>query len=153
MRGASSNVKKSISGFFARKKPTDGTTASRPQSRVRAIAGDDFSAKDFRTLAGTVLAARALRDRPTCSSKAEMKRVVRAALEEVSSCLGNTVAVCRKSYVHPAILNAYERSLLGAGADDLVEEDEIVFRLVRKVSLASGLSPHRRARSSAAAPG
>jgi DNA topoisomerase-1 len=114
---------------------------------IRAISGGDFTAKDFRTLAGTVLAARALREQEPCASKAQLKRAVRAALEVVSSHLGNTIAVCRKSYVHPAVLDAYERSLLGTRSEDLVEEEEIVFRLLRKIARgeARGASPSLRA--------
>ncbi|HEY4014924.1 MAG TPA: DNA topoisomerase IB [Polyangiaceae bacterium] len=99
---------------------------------IQAASGGEFSAKDFRTLAGTVLAARALRDGGPCSSKAQMKRRVREALGVVASLLGNTVAVCRKAYVHPIILDAYERSLLGAGPADLKEEEQSVLRLVAR---------------------
>ena len=102
---------------------------------IRAASGDAFSAKDFRTLAGTVLAARALRAAPRCTSKGQLKRAVRAALEFVSGRLGNTVAVCRKCYVHPAVLDAYERSALGAGHDNVRKEEDVVLRLVTRCSI------------------
>jgi DNA topoisomerase-1 len=102
---------------------------------IRAASGDAFSAKDFRTLAGTVLAARALRAARPCTSKAQLKRAVRAALEFVSGRLGNTVAVCRKCYVHPAVLDAYERSALGGGHDNVRKEEDAVLRLVRRCSI------------------
>jgi DNA topoisomerase-1 len=74
---------------------------------LRDITGHAFSAKDFRTWAGTVLAARALSDLTPCSQKhAATRRIVRA-VETVARRLGNTSAVCRKSYIHPAILEAY----------------------------------------------
>ncbi|HEY6461259.1 MAG TPA: DNA topoisomerase IB, partial [Polyangiaceae bacterium] len=57
---------------------------------IRRHSGGEFSAKDFRTLAGTVLAARALRQRPPCESKAEVVRVVKEVVGEVSKRLGNT---------------------------------------------------------------
>jgi len=74
---------------------------------LREISGSDFTAKDFRTWAGTVLALRALGQHPEFGSLAEGKRNVAAAIETVARTLGNTKAVCRKSYIHPALLDAY----------------------------------------------
>jgi DNA topoisomerase-1 len=104
---------------------------------IRAASGGDFSAKDFRTLAGTVLAARALRAQRRCASKAQLKRAMRAALGVVAERLGNTVAVCRKCYVHPAVLEAYERSLLGEESHDLRREEEAVLRLAHRRTLVA----------------
>jgi DNA topoisomerase-1 len=74
---------------------------------LREISGEDFTAKDFRTWAGTVLAAKALASVPAFASIAEAKRNVIHAIESVARRLGNTKAVCRKCYIHPAILDAY----------------------------------------------
>src|SRR6201997_1776187 len=74
---------------------------------IREITQQDFSAKDFRTWAGTVLAALALTELKKYDSQAEAKRNVVAAIESVSKQLGNTPAICRKCYVHPEVLNAY----------------------------------------------
>jgi DNA topoisomerase-1 len=74
---------------------------------LREISGEDFTAKDFRTWAGTVLAAKALADVATFKSATEAKRNVVRAIESVAKRLGNTKAVCRKCYIHPAILDAY----------------------------------------------
>ncbi len=74
---------------------------------LREITGEDFTAKDFRTWAGTVLAAKALAAMDGCSSKARAKKNVVAAVEKVAMQLGNTRAVCRKCYIHPVILDAY----------------------------------------------
>jgi DNA topoisomerase-1 len=74
---------------------------------LREIAGEDFTAKDFRTWAGTVLAARALAEAQGASSSRQAKRNIVAAIESVAKRLGNTRAVCRKCYIHPAILDAY----------------------------------------------
>ncbi len=74
---------------------------------LREIAGEDFTAKDFRTWAGTVAAATALHDMGLAASSAQAKRNVVQAIELVSERLGNTPAICRKSYVHPAVLNSY----------------------------------------------
>lgn len=74
---------------------------------LREISGTDFTAKDFRTWAGTVLAAHALAEFESFDSQTQAKRNVVAAIERVSKMLGNTRAVCRKCYIHPAILDSY----------------------------------------------
>lgn len=79
---------------------------------LRAISGLDITAKDFRTWAGTTLAAQALREFETFDSHARAKRNVVRAIERVAARLGNTPSVCRKCYIHPAIIDAYlDRSL------------------------------------------
>ena len=78
---------------------------------LRAVAGDDFSSKDFRTWAGTVLAARSLRDLYAMTGKVT-KKAITQAIERVAKQLGNTVAVCRKCYIHPAIIEAYQAGSL-----------------------------------------
>ncbi|MEA3213112.1 MAG: topoisomerase [Chthoniobacter sp.] len=74
---------------------------------LRQIAGTDFSAKDFRTWAGTVLAAIALREFEEVTGKTQAKKNVVTAIEAVARTLGNTPAVCRKCYIHPAIVDSY----------------------------------------------
>lgn len=74
---------------------------------LRAITSDDFTAKDFRTWAGTVLAAIALRELSAVTDAAPTKKNVVSAIESVAKLLGNTPSVCRKCYVHPAILDSY----------------------------------------------
>jgi DNA topoisomerase IB len=73
---------------------------------IQEHAGPDFSAKDFRTWHGTVLAALALAgERPP--SKAAGKRTINTAVKEVSEALGNTPAVCRRSYIDPRVFDRY----------------------------------------------
>ena len=80
---------------------------------LREITGEDFTAKDFRTWAGTVLAARALRELEPSDSETAGEEEHRAGGRGVAERLGNTQAVCRKCYIHPAIIDAYlDRSLL-----------------------------------------
>ncbi len=79
---------------------------------VRAVAGEEFTAKDFRTWAGTVLAALALDEMRSFDSRAQAKRNVVRAIEDVAKLLGNTPAICRKCYVHPAIFDAYNDGLV-----------------------------------------
>jgi DNA topoisomerase-1 len=74
---------------------------------LRQIAGEEFTAKDFRTWAGTVLAALALQELETFDSQAEAKRNVMAAIRRVAEKLGNTPTVCRKCYVHPRVIDSY----------------------------------------------
>ncbi|MFL1460758.1 DNA topoisomerase IB [Roseococcus sp. DSY-14] len=74
---------------------------------LRAAAGMDCTAKDFRTFAGTVLAGVALARCGPCATQAEAKRAVKAAIAEVARRLGNTPAVCRQCYVHPGVLDAF----------------------------------------------
>lgn len=78
------------------------------------VAGEAFTAKDFRTWAGTVLAAQALRELEAFDSKARAKKNLVHAIESVAKMLGNTRTVCRKCYVHPAIVEAYLDGTLAA---------------------------------------
>lgn len=82
---------------------------------LRETTGEAFSAKDFRTWGGTVLAAKALVERGGAEDQAAADRHCADVVKEVAAELGNTVAVCRKYYVHPDIVAAYcEGSLLEA---------------------------------------
>jgi DNA topoisomerase-1 len=81
---------------------------------LQEIARDAFTAKDFRTWAGTVLAARRLRDLGPAETVAARTTNIIAAVDAVAARLGNTRAVCRSSYIHPAVLAGYESSALCA---------------------------------------
>jgi len=74
---------------------------------LREITGQDFTAKDFRTWAGTVLAALALQEFEVFDSETQAKKNIVRAIETVAERLGNTPAICRKCYVHPAVVEAY----------------------------------------------
>jgi DNA topoisomerase-1 len=74
---------------------------------LHRIGGEDFSAKDFRTWAGTVLAALALQEFEKFDSQAQAKRNLVEAIERVARRLGNTPTICRKCYIHPVILESY----------------------------------------------
>ncbi len=80
---------------------------------LQETTGADYTAKDFRTWAGTVLAAVALRELEGFESDAEAKRNVVKAIDRVARRLGNTRAVARRSYVHPAVLDSYFDGSLG----------------------------------------
>jgi len=74
---------------------------------LREVSGDNFTAKDFRTWGGTVLAASALDTQGEFESQKQAKANVKAALYAVAQLLGNTPAICRKCYVHPDVIKAY----------------------------------------------
>jgi DNA topoisomerase I len=74
---------------------------------LREIGGGEFTAKDFRTWVGTVLAAIALREFEVVTHQAEAKKNVMTAIKSVARMLGNTPAICRKCYVHPKVLESY----------------------------------------------
>lgn len=75
---------------------------------IRDAMGEQFSAKDFRTWAGTVSAARALRDADAATSPTDAKRKITVCVKAVAGLLGNTPTVCRSSYVHPAVFELYQ---------------------------------------------
>jgi DNA topoisomerase-1 len=74
---------------------------------LKEITGEDYTSKDFRTWAGTVLAAQMLQELDTFHSESQAKKNIVRAVESVAAKLGNTKAVCRKCYIHPAILDSY----------------------------------------------
>ena len=80
---------------------------------IREAMGEQFSAKDFRTWAGTVSAARALRELEPPSSPTEAKRRITVCVKAVAGLLGNTPTVCRSSYVHPRVFELFENGRLG----------------------------------------
>lgn len=74
---------------------------------IHAVVGDEFSAKDFRTWAGTLICSMALAMQGQAETKTERKRRVKKAIEGTASLLGNTPAVCRTSYICPRLLDEY----------------------------------------------
>jgi DNA topoisomerase-1 len=126
---------------------------------LREITGKDITAKDFRTWAGTVLAAMALNEIESFDSAAQAKRHLRAAIEKVAGKLGNTPTICRKCYVHPEILNSYmdgnlalelksrAESELRADVQSLTPEEAAVLALLR--GRLAREAERRRPRSSA----
>src|SRR5271163_1404025 len=97
--------------YFDDDKQARAVSSGDVNAYLREIAGRDITAKDFRTWAGTVLMARFLKTSGEFESATKAKRVLRAVVKQVAAALGNTAAVCRKSYVHPAVTGAY----LGGG--------------------------------------
>jgi DNA topoisomerase-1 len=110
---------------------------------LREISGEEFTAKDFRTWSGTVLAAWALAELQEFDSEAQAKKNVVRAVEAVAERLGNTPAVSRASYVHPSVIDAYldgdvvrearqrAEAELSASLDELPAEEAAVLALLR----------------------
>jgi DNA topoisomerase-1 len=86
---------------------------------LHAAMGEEFTAKDFRTWAGSLAALELLQAQEAAGSETAAKRTVAACVKEVASRLGNTPAVCRACYIHPAVLDAFARGALPAKADDV----------------------------------
>jgi DNA topoisomerase-1 len=112
---------------------------------LREIAGDDFTAKDFRTWSGTLLALAALEELGPAPSEREAKSTVLAAIDRVAERLNNTRAVCRKYYVHPGVFDAYLTGTLlqttpngtraaAALANGLRPEEQGLVRLLRQAA-------------------
>ncbi len=93
---------------------------------LKEISHSDFTAKDFRTWAGTVQAFLALKAIGCCDTEVETKRKIVEALDIVSEHLGNTRTVCKKYYVHPLILSLYESKKLEKYIEELdtIEKDD-----------------------------
>jgi DNA topoisomerase-1 len=87
---------------------------------LREITGEDFTAKDFRTWAGTILAARFLRETAEVASSRGLKKQLVRAIARVAEELGNTPAVAKKGYIHPAVIAAY----LSGGLTPISEKDD-----------------------------
>lgn len=135
---------------------------------LREISSEDFTAKDFRTWAGTVLAAKVLQEFKEFDSQAAAKRNVLRAIEHVAGRLGNTKAVCRKCYIHPAVIDAYlEKSLIETVREEterelreelksLPPEEAAVLALLRKRmqrELREAEAPKRSGRAKRPWPG
>jgi DNA topoisomerase I len=107
---------------------------------IKEISGEEFTAKDFRTWAGTIMAVAALTKAGKWSSQRQAKSNVLRAIDQVSEQLNNTRAVCRKYYVHPAVFETYLAGTMlkilhngtkEAAKTDLDSEEAAVVRLLR----------------------
>jgi DNA topoisomerase I len=111
---------------------TRNITSQDVNEYLRAITGEDFSAKDFRTWAGTVLTAIGLKAQEKFENQKQAKANIKTAISAVAKILGNTPAICRKCYVHPAVLDTYldQKSIDGlkAMAEDTLEQEDVDLR-------------------------
>jgi DNA topoisomerase-1 len=117
-------------------------TSADVNSYIRELCGQEFTAKDFRTWGATVLAFVALGSVERADSIAKQKQQINAAIDLVASRLGNTRAVCRSSYIHPGVIDAFAEGRLRAGdidgdrvvlpLPDLDTEERQVLRFLRR---------------------
>lgn len=131
-------------------------TSTEVNAYIRDAIGEEASAKDIRTWAGTVLAAEALAAADPPVNKSHAKRIVSAAIKEVAARLGNTPAVARKSYIHPAVIDAYLEgriadafATVSAGAG-LAPEEEAALALIEARTGRAGTSDARLERTASA---
>jgi DNA topoisomerase-1 len=101
------------------------------------VSGSDITSKDFRTWAATVAAALALQIEGQVAGVTRLKKCVVRAVEQTAHILGNTPAVCRRAYIHPAVLESY---LAGELCDRLAE----CRRMTRSSVRSRGLDPEER---------
>jgi DNA topoisomerase IB len=114
---------------------------------LRSVAGDDISAKDFRTWHATVLCTVALARSQPVNSAAGRKRAVAGAVREVADALGNTPAVCRNSYIDPRIIDLYDDGSLAAVAVDVPADlglEQLAARSEVEQAVVNLLLPSRR---------
>lgn len=105
---------------------------------IRTAIGEDFSAKDIRTWAGTLCAARGLVEQPPAKDAVEARQRVALTVKAAAALLGNTAAVCRGSYIHPLVLEAYERGTLPLKASSSARAFELsVLRFLEAAQEAS----------------
>jgi DNA topoisomerase-1 len=103
---------------------------------LKEISGEDFTSKDFRTWCGTVYALELLLKCEAAQSESKAKKIINRCIEEVAGQLGNTKAVCRKSYVHPAVIDAYLDGSIAKRAGRAVKA---IGRLTRAEAAVLGL--------------
>jgi DNA topoisomerase I len=96
---------------------------------LRSITGEDFTAKDFRTWGGTVLAGTALHHIGPFASKTIAKKNITKAIKEVSKHLGNTPTTCRCYYVHPTVIDSYNKEILIPHFDDVYKRRRLESKL------------------------
>ncbi len=123
---------------------------------IRERMGERFTAKDFRTWAGTLLAARALARLPAeaRATPVASRRAIAAVMREVSDCLGNTPAVCRSSYVSPRVVQRFEQGRVlrhtGVGIPRGARLVERCERALLALLASNGAHAPRRRRAQAA---
>src|SRR5438552_4678075 len=110
---------------------------------LREVTNENFTAKDFRTWAGTVLAAIALNAQGGFETKKQAKANLKTAIYAVAQLLGNTPAICRKCYVHPAVIESYLNGKRIAGISEAVKGPTNVDRRTVEVAVLKFLRPQQ----------
>lgn len=111
---------------------------------IKEATGNEFTAKDFRTWAGSLTILSCFKNLGACEDESQVKKNIVAAIDEVSLKLGNTRTVCRKYYIHPGIVKLYEEQSLSRYLKDieasdntetngLTSEEEVLMRILKKL--------------------
>jgi DNA topoisomerase-1 len=102
---------------------------------LHEISGKEFTAKDFRTWAGTLHALSVFQEMEDCSTKTKVQKNIIAVLDNVASYLGNTRSVCKKYYVHPVVVDLYEKGKLTAyiSADRSSSQEKLLLNILKKI--------------------
>ena len=123
-----------------------GVDSGKVNDYIREIAGQEFTAKDFRTWAGSVALLQSLHSIGKSENATESKKNIVSALDEVSQKLGNSRAICKKYYVHPDLMRLYEESRLDKYLDelekleecddhtDLTKDEKVLLKILAEVS-------------------
>ncbi len=115
---------------------THTVTSSDVNEYIQLVTNSEFTAKDFRTWKGTILAAVALADCEYCDSQSKNKSSVSGAVKEVAIQLGNTPKVCRKCYIHPLVIESFlEGNKITINTDESVEVETLTLLPEEKVVL------------------
>jgi DNA topoisomerase-1 len=109
---------------------------------IREISGENFSAKDFRTWWGTMNALIALKEMQLAETEKEKKKIVVEALDTVAKKLGNTRNVCKKYYIHPIVIDLFEKNELrkyfkyekNESPGDVTETEKVLVKILKKAS-------------------
>ncbi len=142
--------------FYDEEGVRHGVESSDVNEYLREITGEHFTAKDFRTWAGTVAAAKALSLQPPPGNEREAKRATTLCVKATAGLLGNTPTVCRASYIHPEVLRAFAEHRLPESfaqtEGDAYEAEVLAFldALADEVKAETGLTPEQQVEVSAA---
>jgi len=117
---------KELFQFYNEEGERDSLDSGMVNDYIKKISGSDFTAKDFRTWAGTVQALMAFKELGLYETQTEAKKKIVEALDKVSAQLGNTRTVCKKYYVHPVIISLYESGSIEKYLSELdkIEKDD-----------------------------
>jgi DNA topoisomerase-1 len=112
---------------------------------LKEVAGEDYTAKDFRTWAGSVNALCAFRTLEKAKNESELKKQVVEVIDHVAATLGNTRTVCKKYYVHPSVISAHETGALhkynikDSNKNSLTKEERLLLKILENEKIAKAM--------------
>ncbi len=109
---------------------------------LKEVTGEDYTAKDFRTWAGSVNALCAFKELQTCETKKDLKKQVTDVIDHVASKLGNTRTVCKKYYIHPSVISAHKSGKIHTykvregSKNSLTVEERLLVKILKNEKIA-----------------